>query len=117
LTSHAAGRLRQRSEAFLSDLSTTVLAYAISTQGPPVARVLGLLAIPLENLPDGLAVRPLAQDLSEVGFSETLAHRDLVSTVAAVETWSADLQADGVRPAAAWRSKRQCAHLQAGCRG
>src|SRR5450759_2703648 len=86
LTSHAAGCIRQRGEAFVSDFSTTVLANAVSTLGHPVARVLGLLAIPIENLPDGLAVRPLTQNLREVGFSETLAHGDSVSPGAAVKT-------------------------------
>jgi hypothetical protein len=89
LASHAAGGVRQRREAFVPDLATTILTNAKSTLGPPVARVVGLLAIPLENLADGLAVRPLAQNLREVGLPEPLAHEDSVSTCTAFKTLQA----------------------------
>jgi hypothetical protein len=89
LASHAAGSVRQRGEAFVPDLATTILTNAKGTLGSPVAGMVGLLAIPLENLPDGLAVRPLAQNLREVGFAEPLAHEDSVSTCKAFKTFRA----------------------------
>jgi len=74
LTGHASSRIWQRFEAFVADLLAAILANAKSTLGDSVARVLGLLAFLLEDLLDGLGIRPLALHLGKVGLPESLAH-------------------------------------------
>lgn len=80
MTGHASSRIWQGLEAFVADLLAAILANAVSALGDPVARVLGLLTLLLEDLLDGLGIRPLALNLGEVGLPESLAHGDLVST-------------------------------------
>jgi hypothetical protein len=84
LAGHAAGRVWKRSDALVPDLATAILTDAKATVGSPIARMIGLLAISLENFPDALAVRALALNLREIGFPEALAHEDSVSTAASV---------------------------------
>jgi hypothetical protein len=45
-----------------------------------IPRALGLFAILVEDLPDGLGICQLGLNLCEVGFPEALAHMDSVST-------------------------------------
>jgi hypothetical protein len=87
LARHTAGRVRQRRQAFLSDASPAILANAVSALRDPIARVLGLLALLLENLLDGLAVGPVALVLREVGSPEAFTHLDSVSIDATSQTW------------------------------
>ena len=84
LARHAAGGIGQRPEAFLPDLSAAILANAVNALRDPIARVLGLLALLLENLFDGLCIRALALDLREIGPPEALAHKGLSITPALV---------------------------------
>jgi len=74
LAGQTAGRVRQGLQAFLVDLPATVLAEAVRALSLPVASVLGLLALLVENLPDGVAVRHLALNLREVGSPKSPAH-------------------------------------------
>ena len=74
LASDTAGRGRQRLKAFLPDGSTAILANAVGTLRPPVAGVLGLLALLLEDLLDGQRVGKVALHLREVGSAEASAH-------------------------------------------
>src|ERR1700687_4368149 len=86
LAAHAPGRVRQGLEPLVSDLAATVLADAISALSLAVAGVVGLLPVPLEDLLDGLVVGPLGLHLGEIGFPETLAHINSVSTRESFET-------------------------------
>lgn len=87
LARHAAGGIGQRREAFLPDLSAAILANAVNALRDPIARVLGLLALLLENLLDGLAVGPVALVLREIGTPEAFTHLDSVSIDATSQTW------------------------------
>jgi hypothetical protein len=80
LASHAAGRVRQRPKAFVPDRSATILANAKSALRDPIARVLGLLALLLEYMLDGLGIRKVALNLREIGSPEALAHKRLSIT-------------------------------------
>src|SRR5450756_3201989 len=60
LAGHAAGRVGQRGEPLVSDLSPAILTNAIGTVNFAIPGALGLLGILLENLPDGLGVRPVS---------------------------------------------------------
>lgn len=74
LAGHAAGRVWQRCKAFVCDLAAAILANTVSALGDSVAGVLFLLALLLEDLLDGLAIRSLALHLREIGFPKSLAH-------------------------------------------
>ncbi len=84
MAGHTAGRIGQSRKPFLCDLSAAILANAESALRDPIARVLGLLALLLENLLDGLGIRKVALNLREIGSPEALAHKRLSITPASV---------------------------------
>jgi hypothetical protein len=74
LAGHATGRFGQYFEALGSDFLTAVLAHSVGAFGHELARMLGLLTIPLQDVFDRLAGGAIAQHLGEVGIPKTLTH-------------------------------------------